>query len=78
MCHYENKNETDDENESFRSFWIEPVTNKPGSQYYATLHHQFVRHALIPEQTKALGFVFVFVCADEQAISKKKSAPFLL
>ena len=31
MCQDENENEPEDE--SFRSFWINPVTNKPGPQY---------------------------------------------
>ena len=66
MCQDEN------EPESFRSFWIKPVTNEPGSQYYDTLKDRFVRHALVPERTKDLGFVFVFffVLAHEQAIRK--------
>ena len=70
MCQDENKNETEDE--SFRSFWIKPVPNEPGSQYYDTLNDRFVRHALVPGRTKDLGFVFVFffVLAHEQAIRK--------
>ena len=70
MCQDENENESKDE--SFRSFWIKPLTNEPGSQYYDTLNDWFVRHALVPERTKALGFVFVFVfvLAHEQAITK--------
>ena len=75
MCQDENKNEP--ENECFRSFWIKPVTNEPGPQYdvlstyYDTWKDRFVRHAQVPEQTKALVFVFVFVfvLAHEQAIS---------
>ena len=40
-------------------------------QYYDTLKDRFVRHAQVPERTKALVFVFgfVFVLAHEQAIS---------
>ena len=62
-----------DENElkyqSFRSFWIKPVTSEPGPQYYDTLKDRFIRHA--QEQTKVLVFVFVFVfvLANEKAIS---------
>ena len=37
--------------------------------YYDTLKDRFVRHALAPERTKALVFVFVF--ANEQGITKK-------
>ena len=33
MC--QDANEPEDE--TFRSFWIKPVTNEPGSQYYDTL-----------------------------------------
>ena len=42
-------------------------------QYYDTLKDQFFRHALAPERTKALVFVFffVFVLAHKQAISTK-------
>ena len=71
MCQDEDENEPEDE--SFCSFWIKPVTNEPGPQYYDTLKVRFVRHALAPEQTKALVFVFVFVfvLAHEQAISNK-------
>ena len=41
-------------------------------QYYDTLKDRFVRHALPPERTKALVFVFVFVfvLAHEQANRK--------
>ena len=66
MCQDANENEPEDK--SFRSFWIKPVTNKPGPHYYDTLKDRFVRHALRPEQTKAL--VFFFVLTHEQAISK--------
>ena len=38
----QDENENEPEDESFRSFWIKPVTNKPGPQYYDTM---FVRHA---------------------------------
>ena len=67
---YQDEDENETEDESFRSFWIKPLTNEPGSQYYDTLNDWFVRHALVPERTKALGFVlvFVFVLAHEQAI----------
>ena len=60
--------------ESFRSFWIKPVTNEPGPQYYDTLNEWFVYHAQVPERTKALVFVFVFVfvLAHEQAISPRE------
>ena len=67
MCQDENKNEPQDE--SVRSFWINPVTDEPGPQYYDTLKDQFVRHALAPEQTKALVLVFVIVLGHEQAIN---------
>ena len=39
-------------------------------QYYDTLKDRLVRHALAPEPTKVLVFVFVFVLAHEQAITK--------
>ena len=69
MCQDENENERKDE--CFRSFRIKPVTNEPGPQYYDTLKDRFVRHAQVPERTKALVFVFVFVfvLAHEQAIN---------
>ena len=57
MCQDENEMKTN------------PVTNEPGPQYYDTLKDRFVRHALAPERTKALVFVFVFVLAHEQAIT---------
>ena len=56
MCQDENKNETEDE--SFRSFWIKPVTNEPGSQYYDTLNDRFVRHASRTNQS--FGFCLRF------------------
>ena len=43
MCQEENEIEPEDE--SFRSFWLKPVTNEPGPQYYDTLKDRFVRHA---------------------------------
>ena len=59
VCLDENENEPKDE--SFRSFWIKPVTNEPG---LSTMRKdRFVCQALAPEQTKALVFVFVFVLA---------------
>ena len=69
MCQDEDENEPEDE--FFRSFRIKTVTNEPGPQYYDTLKDRFVRHAQVPERTKALVFVFVFVfvLAHEQAIS---------
>ena len=68
MCQDEDENEPEDE--FFRSFRIKTVTNEPGPQYYDTLKDRFVRHAQVPERTKALVFVFVFVfvLAHEQAI----------
>ena len=39
----QDKNELEDE--SFHSFWIKPVTNKPGSRYYDTFKGWFVCHA---------------------------------
>ena len=70
MCQDEDENESEDE--FFRSFRIKTVTNEPGPQYYDTLKDRFVRHAQVPERTKALVFVFVFVfvLAHEQAITK--------
>ena len=41
MCQDENE----PEDESFRLFWIKPVTNEPGPQYYDTLKDRFVRPA---------------------------------
>ena len=70
VCQDEDENEPEDE--FFRSFRIKTVTNEPGPQYYDTLKDRFVRHAQVPERTKALVFVFVFVfvLAHEQAISE--------
>ena len=70
VCQNEDENEPEDE--FFRSFRIKTVTNEPGPQYYDTLKDRFVRHAKVPERTKALVFVFVFVfvLAHEQAIRK--------
>ena len=42
---YQDENENEPEDKSFRSFWIKPVTNEPGPQYYDTLKDRFVRHA---------------------------------
>ena len=68
---YQDEHENEPEYESFRSFWIKPVRNEPVPQYYDTLKNRFVRHAQVPERTKALVFVFVFVfvLAHEQTIS---------
>ena len=68
MCQDENENE--DENESFGSFCIKPVTNEPILQCIILLKARFVRHRLYPERTKifVLGFVFVFVLAHEQPL----------
>ena len=57
--HVPDKNEN--EPESFCSFWIKPVTNEPGPQYYDTLKDRFICYAKFPERTKVLVFVFVFV-----------------
>ena len=67
---WQDEDENEPEDEFFRSFRIKTVTNEPGPQYYDTLKDRFVRHAQVPEQTKALVFVFVFVfvLAHEQAI----------
>ena len=43
VCQDENKNEP--EEKSFRSFWIKPVKDEPGLEYYDTLKDWFVRHA---------------------------------
>ena len=71
---YQDEDENEPEDEFFRSFRIKTVTNEPGPQYYDTLKDRFVRHAQVPERTKALVFVFVFVfvLAHEQAISTHK------
>ena len=45
------------------------MTNEQGHQHYEALKDGFVRHAIFPDQTKAL--VFVFVQAHEQAINSK-------
>ena len=68
---YQDEDENEPEDEFFRSFRMKTVTNEPGPQYYDTLKDRFVRHAQVPERTKALVFVFVFVfvLAHEQAIS---------
>ena len=67
MCHVENE----PKDKCFRLFWIKPLPNEPGPQYYDTLKDWFVCHAQVPERAKALVFVFVFVfiLAHEQAIS---------
>ena len=46
------------------------MTNEPGPQYYDTLKNRFVRHVSVPERTKAVVFVlvFVFIVAHEEAI----------
>ena len=59
------QDENENKPEDVRSFWIKPVTNEPGPQYYDTLKDRFV-----PERTKALMFVFVFVLAHEQATTR--------
>ena len=71
VCQDEDENEHEDE--FFRSFRIKTVTNESGPQYYDTLKDRFLRHAQVPERTKALVFVFVFVfvLAHEQAINEK-------
>ena len=68
---YQDEDENEPEDEFFRSFRIKTVTNEPGPQYYDTLKDWFVRHAQVPERTKALVFVFVFVfvLAHEQAMT---------
>ena len=43
MCQDEDENVPEDE--SFRSFWIKPVTNEPGPHYYVKLKDRFVCHA---------------------------------
>ena len=75
MC--QDKDENEPEDEFFRSFRIKTVTNEPGPQYYDTLKDRFVRHAQVPERTKALVFVFVFVfvLAHEQAIRPTSMRP---
>ena len=68
---WQDEDENEPEDEFFRSFRIKTVTNEPFPQYYDTLKDRFVRHAQVPERTKALVFVFVFVfvLAHEQAVS---------
>ena len=68
MCQDENENKNEPEDANFRLFLIKPVTNELGPLYYDTLKDRFFRHALPPERTIALVFVFVFVLAQEQAI----------
>ena len=70
MCQDEDENE--DENQSFGSFWNLRMTNEPILQCIIVLRAWFVRHRLSPEQTKTFvfGFVFVFVLAHEQPITK--------
>ena len=41
---YQDEDENETEDESFRSFWIKPVTNEPGPQYYDSLKDRFIRH----------------------------------
>ena len=67
------QDENEHEEESFHSFWTKPVTNKPVSTTIRTLKDRFIRHTLVPEQTKALVFVFVFIftVVHEQAIAKR-------
>ena len=69
MCQDENENEPEDE--SIRSFWIKPVTNKPGPQYYNILEDRFIRHTLVPERTKALVVIFIFLLAHEREQAKQ-------
>ena len=61
MCQDENEPES----KSSCSVWTKPVTNKPGPQYYNALKDQFVCHALVPERTKALVIIFIFLLAHE-------------
>ena len=70
MCQDEDENE--DEHQSFGSFWNLCMTNEPILQCIIVLRAWFVRHSLYPERTKkfVFGFVFVFVLAHEQPISK--------
>ena len=59
LCQDKDKNET--KNESFRSFWIMPVTNEPSPWYYITLNFRFVRHRFVSEHTRtkeSFGFGF--------------------
>ena len=62
----------EDEHQSFGSFWNLCMTNEPILQCIIILRAWFVRHSLYPERTKkfVFGFVFVFVLAHEQPISK--------
>ena len=46
---YQDENENEPEDESFRLFWIKPVMNKPGPQYYDTLKERF-------KTNQSLGF----------------------
>ena len=70
MCQDEDENE--DNNQSFGSFLNLCMTNKPILQCIIVLRAWFVRHSLYPQRTKkfVFGFVFVFVLANEQPISK--------
>ena len=42
---YQDENENEPEDESFRSFSIKPVTNEPNPQYYDALKDRIVCHA---------------------------------
>ena len=64
MC----KDENEDENQSFGSFWNLCVTNELTLQCIIVLKAWFVRHRLYPERTNTFVFGFVFVLAHEQPI----------
>jgi len=53
------QDENEPEDESLRSFWIKPVTNKPGPQYYDTLKDRFVCHNKLQNEPK-LWFLPLF------------------
>ena len=52
---YQDENEPEDE-----SFLNKACDEQTRPQYYDALKERFVCHALAPEQTKVLVFIFVF------------------
>ena len=71
---YQDENEDKNQNQSFCLFLYvhKPVMNVPINLCNVILRAWFVRHRYYLERTKTfvLGFVFMFVLAHEQAISK--------
>ena len=66
MC--QDKDENENENQSFGLFWNFYMTNKPILQSIIVLRAWFIRHRLYPEVTKIFVFGYVLVLAQEQPL----------